>query len=130
SERSQDLLGAVGIRRSGHFSQQSGTSPSAVLWSRADRPFPELMNPLSEPLSRSPELFPHVLDVGTDSVSLIRLTEMDYERASFLDARIVGPGTLSRSIPFAELQAAIDDATLAESADFVFHIGHVGSTLL
>ena len=88
------------------------------------------MNPLSEPLSRSPELFPHVLDVGTDSVSLIRLTEMDYERASFLDARIVGPGTLSRSIPFAELRAAIDDATLAESADFIFHIGHVGSTLL
>jgi len=88
------------------------------------------MNPLSEPLARSPELFPHGLDVGTDSASLIRLTEPDYAKASFLDARILTPATPTRILPFAELQAAVAGTELRERSDFIFHIGHVGSTLL
>lgn len=88
------------------------------------------MNPLSEPLARSPELFPHGLEVRTDSASLIRLTEADYAKASFLDARILTPGTPTRTLPFAELQAAVAETELRERSDFIFHIGHVGSTLL
>ena len=88
------------------------------------------MNPLSAPLARSPELFPHELNVGTDSVSLIRLTEADYAQASFLDARILGPGRISRPVPYAELRDAVAEGAPSEACHYIFHIGHVGSTLL
>jgi len=88
------------------------------------------MNPLTEPLARSPELFPHSLDVLTDSVSLIRLAEADYAKASFLDGRILAPGTLTRTVAFPDLAAATAESGLVENAHFIFHIGHVGSTLL
>jgi len=88
------------------------------------------MNPLTEPLANSPELFPHGLDARTDSVSLIRLTEADYAKASFLDGRILGPGVMSRAAAFPEIARAVEEGGLAERADFIFHIGHVGSTLL
>jgi hypothetical protein len=86
------------------------------------------MNPLSATLARSPELFPHALDPRSDSVSLIRLAEADYTKASFLDGRIAGPQTSVQTAPFAEVQAAAAD--LPEACDYIFHIGHVGSTLL
>jgi hypothetical protein len=88
------------------------------------------MNPLAQPLARSPELFPHSLDVRTDSVTLIRLTEADYTKASFLDGRILSPGMIAGTAAFRDLAAATQDARLAENTDFIFHIGHVGSTLL
>lgn len=88
------------------------------------------MNPLTEPLARSPELFPHSLDVQTDSVSLVRLTEAEYAKSSFLDGRILGPGVMTRAVPFREVEAAVREGGLADEADFMFHIGHVGSTLL
>jgi len=86
------------------------------------------MDALAQTLARSPELFPHTLDVATDTVSLVRLSEQDYARASFLDARILTPATPGRSLPFTQLEAAV--AELPEACDFIFHIGHVGSTLL
>jgi hypothetical protein len=88
------------------------------------------MHPLSTALARSPELFPHGWDPRADSVSLIRLTEADYARASFLDRRILGPQTMVRTMPFADMQMAVEEAGLPEASDFIFHIGHVGSTLL
>ncbi len=88
----------------------------------------ETMNPLSAILARSPELFPQGFDPQTDSVSLIRLTETEYAKASLLDGRIVGPNTRVETLPFAEVQAAA--ANLPEASDYIFHIGHVGSTLL
>ena len=102
-----------------------------MIWGLAVRP-PTLgsMHPLSAPLSQSPELFPHGLDVARDSVTLIRLTEADYARASFLDQRILAPGTISRTLPFADVRAAVEGSPLTERSDFIFHISHVGSTLL
>jgi hypothetical protein len=88
------------------------------------------MDGLASSLERSPELFPHDYDVRNDAVSLIRLTQADYERASFLDARILGPHTLVRTLPWEPLAAAVEGGTLDEQCSFIFHIGHVGSTLL
>ena len=79
-------------------------------------------------LSRTPELFPHALDVGTDSLTLVGLTEADYAQASFLDARIRPPST--QTLPFAQAEAEVSQMGLEESCQFIFHIGHVGSTLL
>jgi hypothetical protein len=91
-----------------------------------DRIYP--MDALTETLTRSPELFPYALAPRTDSVSFIGLSEADYRRASFLDGRILTPQTLARTLPWRQIQAAAAD--LPETCDFIFHIGHVGSTLL
>ena len=88
------------------------------------------MDSLAASLERSPELFPHALNVGADSVSLIRLSESDYARASFLDARILTRQTIGRTVPWPQLQSAVDVTQLEESCSYIFHIGHVGSTLL
>jgi hypothetical protein len=88
------------------------------------------MGGLSESLGRSPELFPHGLDVHNDSVTFIRLSRADYDRASFLDARILTPRTVSQTMEWRHVAASIEAATLRERCDFIFHIGHVGSTLL
>jgi hypothetical protein len=83
---------------------------------------------LARALAASPELFPLSLDVDKGTVSLVRLTEQAYRSASFLDSRIVTPQTQSRTLPWRDLAAAT--AGLPERCDFIFHIGHVGSTLL
>jgi len=88
------------------------------------------MDPFASALAASPELFPHALDLRAGSVSLLRLSRSDYEQASFLDGRIGGPGRPGRTLPFAQLSEAVSTAALSESAYYIFHIGHVGSTLL
>ena len=78
-------------------------------------------------LAASPALFPlAVRPIG--EVRLLRLSEADYAAASFLDERLL-PGRPQ------ELAAHWDDLAAAASliqaeCDFIFHISHVGSTLL
>lgn len=88
------------------------------------------MTPFAESLARSPELFPHGLDPRTGTVSFIRLTERDYRQASFLDGRLLTPQTISRTVPWPQVEQAVAETGLPEACDFIFHIGHVGSTLL
>ncbi|MFL5238920.1 MAG: hypothetical protein ACJ8EL_15220 [Rhizomicrobium sp.] len=88
------------------------------------------MHPLADNLERSPELFPLVWDPATDEVTLIRLTEVDYRQASFLDARILSPRTPRRLLAWQDLAAAAAATLLREAENYIFHIGHVGSTLL
>lgn len=88
------------------------------------------MNGLAALLGHSPELFPYVLDVPTDTVSFIRLSEAEYERASFLDARLRTAQMHHKAVPWVQVAPAIAEARLTERCDFIFHIGHVGSTLL
>ncbi|MGH6877588.1 MAG: hypothetical protein ACREHV_09465 [Rhizomicrobium sp.] len=87
-------------------------------------------DPLADALARSPELFPHALDLGRETATLLRLSRADYEEASFLDGRIGGPTRPARSLPFLQLADAVETAALQQSCYFIFHIGHVGSTLL
>lgn len=77
-------------------------------------------------LAASPEFFPLVFDPAIDRVRLVRLAPVDYERASFLDERLTAPVVAEPA--FAEIEAAMAGAPVA--CDYVFHIGHVGSTLL
>lgn len=74
----------------------------------------------------SPELFPLDLDPVGDGVTILKLSRVDYERASFLDGRLEPPPVLRTS--FADLALAADGLPVA--CDFIFHVGHVGSTLL
>lgn len=84
------------------------------------------MDALAESLARSPELFPQALVRG--ALSLIRLSEAEYRAASFLDARILSPRTMSRTVEWPIVQEVAE--ALPEACDFIFHIGHGGSTLL
>jgi hypothetical protein len=87
------------------------------------------MDALAEELGRSPELFPYALDLPGERVTFIRLTRSEYERASFLDARLLTLQTTRRALAWTQLGAAID-ARLDERCGYIFHLGHVGSTLL
>jgi hypothetical protein len=82
---------------------------------------------LHDEIAASPALYP--LDRGSQgAVRLLRLTEADYVQASFLDERMVAPGRKQLHLQWTELEAAARRLPLG--ADFIFHIGHVGSTLL
>ncbi|MHB1871012.1 MAG: hypothetical protein ACYCT1_09200 [Steroidobacteraceae bacterium] len=81
----------------------------------------------AEELVASPAWLP--LEVtSTGSVRLVRLTEADYRAASFLDQRLLQTQPLPGQSAVSTVAAAA--ARLAPSAHFLFHIGHVGSTLL
>ena len=88
------------------------------------------MDALASSLERSPELFPHSYDPRADTLTLIRLSEADYSKASFLDERALGPHTLTRTLPWGQVEAAVAATRLAERCQWIFHISHVGSTLL
>jgi hypothetical protein len=88
------------------------------------------MNGIQESLARSPQMFPHLLDPHSDSVSFVDLTRAEYEKASFLDGRILTPQTLIRTLPWRNVAEAVESAGLKERCGLIFHIGHVGSTLL
>lgn len=77
-------------------------------------------------LSSTPTWYP--LRVAGAGVSLIRLSERDYATASFLDERLLewhaSTGTLSID------RVAAAGSKLPARAYYLFHIGHVGSTLI
>jgi hypothetical protein len=88
------------------------------------------MDKLADSLRHSPELFPHAFDAVGDTMKFVRLQRADYDGASFLDERVLTPRTASSVMPWAEAAQAIAMADLEERCHFIFHIGHVGSTLL
>ncbi len=88
------------------------------------------MDSLAHALKISPEFYPHSLDLVSDAVSFIRLAEQDYAAASFLDARILTPGGAMETVGWPVVQRAVAQDALPERLGLIFHIGHVGSTLL
>lgn len=63
---------------------------------------------------------------------LARLAGMDtaaYRDAAFLDDRLLGPGIETRMVPLDAMIAAAGEVG-APPAGWIFHIGHVGSTLV
>ncbi len=88
------------------------------------------MENLAKTLADSPEFFPVAFDPRTGSVAFIRLGEPEYRRASFLDGRLLAARPAIQTFAWAEVASATLMAGLAERTDFIFHIGHVGSTLV
>ena len=79
-------------------------------------------------LAASPLLYPIAVEPRADAVQFVRLTAADYAAASFLDGRMLAPGTPTAAVPWAEVRPAA--ATLSVRCHFIFHVSHVGSTLL
>jgi hypothetical protein len=68
-------------------------------------------------------------DPASGRVRLVAMTREAYRAASFLDDRIFQAGVASETRPFAQVAAALP-ADARSDARWIFHIGHVGSTLV
>jgi hypothetical protein len=73
----------------------------------------------------TPEWLPFQLDPAAGRVDWLRMSEADYRAASFLDQRMLRPDSEFRQSPWPAMPA---DAR--RDADYIFHIGNVGSTLI
>jgi len=78
-------------------------------------------------LADSPAWYPLEVLPG-EAVRLLRLDAAAYRAASFLDQRLLRTAPPEARVPGAQLSAA--GAGLAPCARYLFHTGHVGSTLL
>jgi hypothetical protein len=81
-------------------------------------------------LAGSPIVYPQKIDVRSGRVLLIRLSQAAYNRASFLDDRVLEPGTEGAWETFDAIERASTQIRCARPLHFIFHTGHVGSTLL
>lgn len=79
-------------------------------------------------LAASPELYPLAVDLTADAVRFVRLTEADYRAASFLDSRMTAADQPGEWRPWGDVRATA--ARLPRRCHFLFHISHVGSTLV
>ena len=77
----------------------------------------------------SPDVYPQKLDLDGWNVLLIRLDAAAYRAASFLDDRIVGPATRGAWYAFDRVEGAAQGVA-HRPLHFIFHTGHVGSTLV
>jgi len=79
----------------------------------------------------SPDVYPQKLDLIRGGLLLIHFGEEAYRSSSFLDDRILGPATRGGWLSVELVAQAV--AQLADGArplHFIFHTGHVGSTLV
>jgi hypothetical protein len=80
-------------------------------------------------LAEDPRWFPFLLDLPTDTLLLVATDEAALRAASFLDQRSLAPGAERRQVPWRAAEEALGPGSRRD-ADYIFHIGHVGSTLL
>jgi len=79
---------------------------------------------------RSPDAFLHKLDLAREMVLLVELTASGYRSASFLDDRLLTPATRGAWVPLAAIEAVSRTLRATQPVHFIFHTGHVGSTLV
>ena len=91
------------------------------------------MNPVASlnagALAATPLWFPHLLDPATDRVLLVEKSEADYRDSAFLDERSLRPDGRRHAVEWWHLAAAFPPAARRD-VHYIFHIGHVGSTLI
>jgi hypothetical protein len=80
-------------------------------------------------LAATPHWFPHLLDPATDRVLLVEKSEAEYRDSAFLDDRSLKPDRLRHGVEWWHLSAAFPPAARRD-VQYIFHIGHVGSTLI
>jgi len=87
------------------------------------------MQASSDGLADSPAWLPHAIDARADQALLVRRTEEEYRAASFLDDRSVHASTPRQVVAWSQVAAALP-RTARRDAQYIFHIGNVGSTLI
>jgi len=80
-------------------------------------------------LAGTASLYVQQLDVDREALFLVRLEPSQYRAASFLDARILEGAATVGWVPYAPIEA-VARHIVPLPLHFIFHAGHVGSTLL
>src|SRR5829696_4547741 len=96
----------------------------------ANRTGTSLADELLAALPVSPDAYPQRLDLARARVLLVELNEAAYQSASFLDDRILSPATRGAWLPMERIAAAVQSMHAPAPLHYVFHTGHVGSTLV
>lgn len=81
-------------------------------------------------LPDSPDSYPQKLDLVRDCFLLIQFGEDAYRAASFLDDRILGPASRGVWLSIDRVAARAQLSGNTRPLHFIFHTGHVGSTLV
>ena len=76
-------------------------------------------------MSETPEWLPFIWDAASGRLTWLALSEAEYRAASFLDQRLLTPGSRTRQSPWPAMPAGA-----RRDANWIFHIGNVGSTLV
>ncbi|MFL6730364.1 MAG: hypothetical protein ACJ8D6_06515 [Sphingomicrobium sp.] len=85
--------------------------------------------PTSEEIARDATWLAQALDPATGQVRLVAMDRASYRTASFLDDRMLQQPVDAQIVPWPEVEAAMA-GDLSSDARWIFHIGHVGSTLV
>jgi hypothetical protein len=83
---------------------------------------------LRQALVASPALCPLEWNGDRTAVLFAKLSEADYQAASFLDRRAMQPGAPTGGVPWSLAEPWL--VGLPRRCNFIFHISHCGSTLL
>jgi hypothetical protein len=81
-------------------------------------------------LAVSPDVYVQKVDLARDAALLVQLSAGAYRTASFLDDRILTPDVQGGWTSLASLRDAAQAIAAPKPLHFIFHTGHVGSTLL
>lgn len=85
---------------------------------------------LLDGLAESPDIYLQKVDLAREAALLVRLSESAYRAASFLDDRILTPGVKGGWASLRSVEQAAQAVGERKPLHFIFHTGHVGSTLL
>ena len=85
--------------------------------------------PPPEEIARDAAWLPQALDTQKALVRIVRMDSAAYRDASFLDDRMLQKPRESVVLPWAQVAGAMPVAA-RQDARWIFHIGHVGSTLI
>ncbi len=81
-------------------------------------------------LAQRPEVFPHQLNLISDSLLLMELSAAEVSAASFLDQRVLKQTSKGSWVPWQPVADIFKNEPVVGKTSFIFHVGHCGSTLL
>jgi hypothetical protein len=85
--------------------------------------------PTADEIARDARWLAQALDPSAGMVRLVAMDRESYRAASFLDDRMMQQPVDAQIVPWPQVEAAITES-LRSDARWIFHIGHVGSTLV
>ena len=85
--------------------------------------------PTPEEIARDATWLAQALDPAAGMIRLIAMNRESYRAASFLDDRMLQEPVDARIVPWADVEGAMK-AERRSDTRWIFHIGHVGSTLV
>ena len=85
--------------------------------------------PTADEIARDATWLVQALDPAAGTVRLVAMDPDSYRAASFLDDRLMQQPVDAQLVPWPEIEAAVAGAMRCDTR-WIFHIGHVGSTLV